>query len=136
LRAMFAPPTSSPAQRDTFDPQSFKRYSPPMTSATRAYALIQYALLIAPTTHFIAVSPTLTLGEQVAYALLILVWTVGVGWVLEGRRYARVFEWLRVGGTTAALLLMPSWFGWSADASVELMIAAIALGSLRLIHSR
>ena len=136
LHAMFAPPAGSPAQRDTFDPQSFKRYAPSMTSATRAYALIQYALLIAPTTHFIAVSPTLTLGEQVAYALLILVWTVGVGWVLEGRRYARVFEWLRVGGTTAALLLMPSWFGWSADASVELMIAAIALGSLRLIHSR
>jgi hypothetical protein len=47
-----------------------------------------------------------------------------------------VFEWLRVGGTAGALLLMPSWFGWAADASVKLTVAAIALGSLRLIHLR
>jgi hypothetical protein len=56
--------------------------------------------------------------------------------VLEGRRHARVFEWLRVGGTTAALLLMPSWFGWSAGTTVELMVAAIALGSLLLLSQR
>ena len=136
LRAMVSSPTSRASQPEHFDPRRFTRYAPPTTKATRTYALIQYALLIAPTTHFIAVAMRLTMGERVAYALLILVWTVGVGWVLEGRRHARSLESLRVGATTSALLLLPAWFGWHTSLEVKLAIAAIALGSLQLIHRR
>jgi sterol desaturase/sphingolipid hydroxylase (fatty acid hydroxylase superfamily) len=138
LRALVSPPTAGAShagasQNEHFDVGSFTRYAPPTTKATRIYALIQYALLIAPTTHFIAVAQQLTLGERVAYALLILAWTMGVGWVLEGRRHARSLEWLRVGATTSALLLLPAWFGWNASPAVELAIATVALGSLLLL---
>jgi hypothetical protein len=91
-------------------------------------------LLIAPTTHFIAIAPALSMTERVTYALVILAWTMAVGWVLEGRRFALLLEWLRVGGTAAALLWLPDWFGWSASIGAELVITGIALGSLRLIY--
>ena len=135
LRAMISPPSCDPAQREPFDPRHFKRYAPPSTTATRSYALIQYGLLIAPTTHFIAIAPALSMTERVTYALVILAWTMAVGWVLEGRRFALLLEWLRVGGTAAALLWLPDWFGWSASTELELVIAAIALGSLLLLRA-
>ena len=75
------------------------------------------------------------MSERVTYALVILAWTMAVGWVLEGRRFALLLEWLRVGGTAAALLWLPDWFGWSASTSVELVIAAVALGSLLLLRA-
>ena len=135
LRTMISPPACDPGQREPFDPRHFKRYAPPSTTATRIYALIQYGLLIAPTTHFIAIAPALSMSERVTYALVILAWTMAVGWVLEGRRFALLLEWLRVGGTAAALLWLPDWFGWSASTSVELVIAAVALGSLLLLRA-
>ncbi|MBU3672980.1 MAG: sterol desaturase family protein [Sinobacteraceae bacterium] len=139
LRALISRPTAGAAhtgasQKDHFDPGNFTRYAPPTTQATRIYAVIQYALLIAPTTHFIAVAPTLAMGDRVAYALLILAWTIGVGWVLEGRRHARRLEALRVGATAGALLLLPTWFGWNASTGVALAIAALTLGSLLLLR--
>ncbi|MFM8518669.1 MAG: sterol desaturase family protein [Nevskiaceae bacterium] len=134
LRALMSSPTNGESKVAHFDPRQFTRYAPATTRAIRTYAIIQYALLIAPTTHFIAVAPELTMLERGAYALLILAWTVSVGWVLEGRRQARALEWLRVGGTTAALLWLPEWFGWNAGTSVELVIAAVALGSLLLLQ--
>jgi hypothetical protein len=33
-------------------------------------------------------------------------------------------------------LLLPAWFGWHTSLEVKLAIAAIALGSLQLIHRR
>ena len=135
LRTMISPPACDPGQREPFDPRHFKRYAPPSTTATRIYALIQYGLLIAPTTHFIAIAPALSMSERVTYALVILAWTMAVGWVLEGRRFVLLLEWLRVGGTAAALLWLPDWFGWSASTSVELVIAAVALGSLLLLRA-
>ena len=97
---------------------------------------MQYALLIAPATHFIAVAPSLTMTERIGYALLLLAWVLGVGRLLEEREGAKRVEALRGVATAALFMTLPQWFSWTIPLQMKLLVAAVAAGSLWLLARR
>lgn len=95
LGRWFEPPAGRGVALTRLDPSNVRRFDPGTPRAMRRYALAQYALLAIGTTWFLAVAPTLVLGERIMVALLIVLSTLGIGWMLENRRFAVAFEVLR-----------------------------------------
>jgi len=107
-----------------------ERFDPPVTRAVRAYALVQFALLLGCTVHLLrmqAVSPT---GEVLAYFAYLMLGLVALGGLLEGRRVFLGLEMFRHALTFAGVLLSGGWFGIASLAPPALVaIAAIAAAS-------
>jgi sterol desaturase/sphingolipid hydroxylase (fatty acid hydroxylase superfamily) len=143
-RAKFAPWVARP--RDAvagasdaapgFDAASFRRFTTGTTPLIRGYAAIHYAVLILPVTHFIAIQPALTDAARIVYALVIVASTLTIGALLEGRRYARSLEQLRVLAVAAIFADTTSWFGWIAPEWARLLIAAFMMSSALLLAWR
>jgi hypothetical protein len=76
----------------------------------RRYVILQYALLAIFTTYFLAMASSLDLPDRLGSASLIVLSTMSLGWLLEGRRHARAFEVARLLAVTvlAAALALPS----------------------------
>lgn len=96
LRTWFDPPAGRGVALAHLDTRTVQRFSTLTRTSTRRYALIQYALLAIVTTYFLAVAPQLLMAERVAYALAIVASTMSLGWLLEGRRFAWLFETTRL----------------------------------------
>jgi hypothetical protein len=107
-----------------------ERFDPPVTRAVRAYALVQFALLLGCTVHLLrmqAVSPT---GEALAYFAYLMLGLVALGGLLEGRRVFLGLEMFRHALTFAGVLLSGGWFGIASLAPLaQAAIAAIAAAS-------
>jgi alkylglycerol monooxygenase len=129
IRAKLAVWTARP--RDTasegvpanFDAAAFRRFDTATPGGIRLYATLQYALLVLPVTHFIAVQPALDDAARVGYAAIIVLSTLSVGALMEGRRFARMLECARVFALGTGFMVAPQWFGWSAPDWVKLAIA-------------
>ena len=102
----------------------------PADPALRRYALWQYALLVAPATHFIAVSSSLPLGPRIGYAALIVTWAMSVGALLDQRTGWRAIEAARVLVLCALLLGSPGLLVPAVGTPAALAFAALALPSL------
>jgi alkylglycerol monooxygenase len=118
------------ALRANFDEAAFRRFSTGTASAVRLYAAIQYSVLVFAITHFIAVQKDLGDAARLAYALLILVSTLTIGALMEGRRMARAMETARLVATGAAFALAPVWFGWPAPSWVKAFVVVSAIASV------
>lgn len=112
-----------------FNPAGFRRFSTSTPRFIRYYAWVQYAVLILPVAHFIAVQPVLNDFTRCVYALVIIVSTLTVSALLEGRRYARGIEQFRVIALGAAFAALPQWFGWPAPDWAKLAVALFMLAS-------
>ena len=95
LARWFEPPGGRGASLPHLDPQSVRRFGVDTSRGVRLYAMGQYALLAIGTTWFLALAPQLTAVDRISAAALIVLSTLGIGWVLEGRSHARAFEVFR-----------------------------------------
>lgn len=132
IAVWFEPPAGRGKQPPPMSSE-FRRYDSTATVAARRYALCQYALLIAPATHFIAIARELEWSERTQYALILVAWVWSLSSVLEARSRARLIETLRV-VATAALLIGSSWFGLSLDIAVRATLALLMLAPLWMLY--
>lgn len=105
LRVWLEPPNGRLGVIPHLDPRSVTRYDPGTPAPVRRYVVVQYALLALAVTHFLAIAPSLDLPARIAYALAIVMSVVSIGWLLEGRRHARLFETLRLLSIAAGIAL-------------------------------
>ncbi len=108
----------------------------PADPALKRYAVYQYALLVAPATHFIAIASSLPLGARLGYAAALVTWAMSVGALLDQRRGWRLVEAARV---VALCLLLLAWPGLVAPAiglTGALAFTALALPSLLWLRPR
>ncbi len=136
LRTWFDPPAGRGQHQPAFDKVAFRRFDRNTQLTTRRYAIAQYALLVLPTSHFIAIAAQLGIMPRIAYALVIVAWVLSIGWLLEERRFALRLEMLRVLALGAGFVLAPGWFGWVAAPPLKIAIAAVLLLGAGWLWSR
>jgi hypothetical protein len=117
LRVLVKPPGWRPADAAAAAPRQplplaqFQRYAPPLPAPLGLNALLQLAVLIAFTLHFLAVAPQLELAMSLAYAGVITAQLVALSRLTEqglAARRSEIARWL-VG---AMLLAASPWHGW------------------------
>ena len=133
LRVWFEPPAGPTRKPAPLDP-NFKRHQSPAGSAERRYVLLQYALLVLPATHFIAMARQLELLDRVGYAAVIVLWVWGVSRVLDGRRHCRELESVRVVVTALVWLFANQWFGLDMAFEWRLVFATALVAPLLLLY--
>jgi sterol desaturase/sphingolipid hydroxylase (fatty acid hydroxylase superfamily) len=119
-----------------FEYKNFFRYDPKTRRSTLHYALLQYVLLIAPATHFIAIGLQLPMMTRVGYALLLIAWVVSVGRMLDERIDARRFEVLRITLTAGLFVALPEWFGWLIPEGIKVLVIVFLTISLWTLSRR
>jgi sterol desaturase/sphingolipid hydroxylase (fatty acid hydroxylase superfamily) len=130
LYVWFGPPgawTGEPLPH--FEPADFQRFETRVSATVGGYGMLQFALLVPCISHLIAIAPRLELFELSQYAALIVLSTVSVGALLEGRHFARRIEQLRAIGCGLAFALLPQWFGFDAPMVLRAAVLLLMLGS-------
>jgi alkylglycerol monooxygenase len=113
LRVLFKHPGWRPADaaaaapRPVKDLQQFQRYAPPLPPALGLHALVQLALLIALSLHFLAIVPQLPLATALVYATAIALQLAALSRLTERGTAALRFEALRWLSLAAALAWSP-----------------------------
>jgi hypothetical protein len=127
----FAPPGWRPADvaarfpKHPYDPRvDFVKYDPPRNVALSAYGLVQFAVLIAANSQFLALLPKQATAWNIAYFVFILGSLVSLGGVLENRRGFLIAEGARLTATALVVLVSGAWFGGVRDPRVIVPVAA------------
>ena len=110
------------------------RYDPPLTRGLSVYLLLQFAVLLAMSMHFLALVPAGPPAVLLAYAAYLVASLVVLGVVMERRRWAAWLEGLRVVLTALAAIVGQRWFGMAhLDVQTALIIGLpFALSALTL----
>lgn len=110
IKIWFDSPGGRGATLPHLDPKSVKKFSTDTSQAVQRYAVAQYALLAVVVTYFLAIAPRLTLQDRVIWAIAITFSAMSLGWLLEGRRFARHVEIVRLFtlGAVIASFALPS----------------------------
>jgi alkylglycerol monooxygenase len=131
VRVWFAPPGWRPADvaarfpKPAYDPKrDFVKYDPPRPLGLSIYCGIQFLVLMAANSHFLAAPPS------AYYFLFLLASLVSVGGVMEGRREFVMAEGVRLAAVAAGVWWTGQWFGGSQSALLVNGIAAFAIASL------
>jgi sterol desaturase/sphingolipid hydroxylase (fatty acid hydroxylase superfamily) len=112
-----------------FDGARFQHYRSNTPAPVTVYAMLQFALLVPCVSHLIALAPALENGALALYAALIILGTVTLGAVLEGRRVAIRVEQARVVALGLAFALLPAWFGFDAPLPLRAAVLVMLLGA-------
>lgn len=128
----FAPPGGWPkGPPASFAPAGFTRYAPPTPAGIRLYGLANYIVASLVLMLFLIARPDLSAAQLALYLLVISAAVLTQGGLLQGARWARGAEALRL---ILMLLLWAAWPGW-AGAWPGVGLAAF-LGPLALaIHA-
>ena len=117
-KVWFAPPGWRPADvaarfpKPAYDPhRDFVKYDPPRNVALSLYAFIQFLVLMAVNSHFLALLPKQSTMLNVIYFGFILGSLITLGGVLENRRGFLLTEAGRLALTSLAIAGTGSWFG-------------------------
>lgn len=136
-RVWLGPPDQiSSYPKHGFSIKEFRHFDAGTSMASSHYALLQYALLIGPATHFIAIGSQLPILDRAGYAAFLLIWVISIGRVLEERPHAGAVEALRMVLSISAFVALPAWFGWSASVDIKALAAVYAAASLWLLARR
>lgn len=130
LTVWFGPPgawTGQPLAH--FEPDHFERYAPGVPPMVAGYGMLQFALLVPCVAHLIAIAPQLGWFDLSTYAAMVVLSTVSVGALLEGRPFARRVEQLRAIGFALAFALLPQWFGFEAPLPLRATVLLVMLGA-------
>jgi sterol desaturase/sphingolipid hydroxylase (fatty acid hydroxylase superfamily) len=137
LRVWFAPPGWRPADvaarfpKPPYDPRrDFVPYDPPRRLALSLYVLVQFEVVLAAHSHFLAVLPSQPFAANVAYFLFLMASLVTLGGVMENRPGFLRAEALRMAVAGIAVLALGAWFGGVHQPLVLDAIAAFAALSL------
>jgi len=116
LRVWFAPPGWRPADvaarfpKPHYDPhRDFARFDPPRSIALSVYALVQFGILLAANSHFLALLGKQSTAWNVAYFVFLLLSMMLLGGILENRRIFLKLEAVRQ-AAIAAVVLGGGWF--------------------------
>ncbi len=109
MRLWFAAPSSQSSATAPFDLARFQRFQSPASASRQYYVLIHYVVLIVAICHFLYVETTLPIVAQIIYALLLAFSTFCLGGLLQGYRYARIFEQMRL-LLFVGFVLQSHWF--------------------------
>ena len=129
LQIWFRPPGWRPADVAAAYPKpafvlTRPRFDPPLDRARTLYGLVQFALLLGLTTHFLGLAthagPLLLLGDALVIALSLTV--LGAWW--EGRPHARWLEAARVLAMAVVPAVAGGWFG-APGSAVALAFAGV-----------
>lgn len=137
LRVWFGRPGWRPADvaarfpKPHYDPHvDFVRFDPPRNALLSAYGLVQFLVLIAANSHFLALLPKQAAALNAAYFLYVLGTLVCLGGVLENRRGFLIAEAARLMATALVVLTTGTWFGGVTDARVVIPLVAFQFLSL------
>ena len=109
-----------------------ERFDPPLSRARTAYGLVQFALLLGMTTHFLGLAAQAGLGILLGYALVIALSLTVLGAWWEGRPAAAWLEGLRVSALALAPLLVGGWFALPGAPVVAAFATVFGLSALAL----
>lgn len=104
------------------------RFDPPLSRAMTVYVLLQFALLLAMVTQFLGMAGTATLPALLLYAGYLVASLCVLGGLLEGRRWARWAEGLRVLATALLPALTGLWFGGVALTGPVVLMIVLPFG--------
>ncbi len=104
------------------------RYQPQASRGARAYASVQFAIVLAAAVHFLQVQEYAPMPVLLAYFLWIAIALTTLGWMLEGRGIGAWLEAARCAGTAIALLAAQAWSG--VDAQGPRVVEALVAGAL------
>ena len=129
LHAWLAPPGGWGAEPEAFDAARFRRYDAQTPAALRWYVLAHYAVVNALLAHFLMRLPGLGTAASLGYAAVITGMAVALGGLLQGARWARAAEYVRLAAMAGAAVL-PTWFGDAAPLWLRGLLLVAALVSL------
>jgi hypothetical protein len=136
-RVWFAPPGWRPADvarrfpKPEYDPRrDFVKFDPPLTLALSLYVFVQFLVLMAANSQFLALLPTQAAGLNLLYFIFILVSLMCLGGLLEGRRWYVLAEALRLVLAVGVMFAAGSWFGGWRDVRLKAAMGLFALVSL------
>lgn len=130
LGLWLASPSGERGGIEPLNSAAVRRFDCATRPAVRIYTMAQYALLLLPVCHFIAVASTLPTGLRVAYASLLLASALVVGWLLEERTLAFRLEQLRWLGLGVLALVLPGVGMWTLPVAAQALVAGIALAHI------
>ena len=137
IRVWFAPPGWRPADVASRFPKpeydlrrDFSRFDPPRNIVLSLCVLVQFALLLAANSHFLAVLSKEGTAWNLLYFGFVLASLITLGGVLENRWGFIVAEAVRLTGTAGMVLATGTWFGGVHEARVARAIAVLALLSV------
>ena len=113
-----------------FDTATFSYYDRQTPTAIRWYAWIQYSLIIPCLAQLLAIGAMLPIAMTLTYALGIIVTTVTIGFLLEGRHIAGILEVMRVSLFGGAFAASSTWFGFESPSLLRFDIGVFALASV------
>jgi len=137
VRALFAhpswrPPELGPAlEPQAVSVQTFQKYAPPVAPALKAYALVQFGLVLIAALALLRSAKGLPLPELLAAGFYLALSLGNIGGVLEARSWAGVSEAVRLvvlGGAVVALWSTGGGPAWLL--ATTLSFAAISLAWL------
>ena len=131
LSIWFAPPggwTDQPLAH--FERASFAYFDCRTPTALRWYAWIQYSLIIPCVAQLLAMGAALPIGQTLSYALGIVLTTVCLGLILEGQRFGKPLELLRLTIVGGGFAVAPEWFGVAVPIEFRAIGAVFALASV------
>lgn len=111
------------------DRSVYRKYDTRVPGAVVRYVAIQFILLIGITTGFLFGQSGLTELQGIFVALIIMIWVMTLGLLMEGRRWPVPLEFVRTILLLAFLLDQESPIGFP-----YLVIAAVVIGSLTIVH--
>ena len=137
LKVWFAHPGWRPADvaarfpKPEYDPtRDFVKFDPPRNLALSLYGFVQFVLLIAANSQFLALVPKQGSLLNVVYFGFILASLIILGGVFENRREFVYLETARLAATGLAVILTGSWFGGLSSGRFLLGFASFLLLSL------
>lgn len=137
LKVWFQPPGWRPDDvaarfpKPAYDPhRDFEKFNPPIPLGVSIYCFVQFLVLMAANSHFLALLPKEGLALNLAYFAFILLTLVALGGVLENRREFVIFEVARLAVTAAIVAATGTWFGGVRDIRVTGSLIAFALLSM------
>jgi sterol desaturase/sphingolipid hydroxylase (fatty acid hydroxylase superfamily) len=129
LRVWFAPPGWRPADLPP-------RVSGPAEPGTRrsgrltAYAMVQFAAVIAANQHFLMIFPQWSGGANILYFAVVLLGLTTASAVLEARSDFLFYESARLALIAGAVVTTGTWFGGVTHPAILTAIVGFAIGSL------
>jgi alkylglycerol monooxygenase len=145
LYVWWAPPGWRPADvaarfpKTEYDPRKdFVRFDPRRSVSLSLYIAVQFGVLLAANSHFLALLPKQALGGNLLYFGFLAASLVILGGLLENRRMFLVIEAGRLVSIAAVVMMTGGWFGSLREANARTAMMACALGSLAwlLVASR
>ena len=113
----------------------FARFDPARPLLLSLYVFLQFLVLLAANSQFLALLPAQSMGMNLLYFLCIMATLVTLGGLLENRREFALWESARWVVLGVGVYLHGGWFGTVTSAAAVLALEAFALVSLAWLWS-